>query len=134
MNTGDPMPLPIWPPDPSPERLALIKEAKLQLDTPIKIYPCPAVPGSPGRTLAFGEPPSHISESVIIRPENVDNVESIRRALDFLLHAPAGSPGAFTHELWLQAVMGSGVKFAYEEAYPNADDIANPYAWNLEAM
>ncbi len=121
----DALPVPIFPWPTSehgdwaplePERAALLRQAKSQIDTQIQMYPVPATAGSPGRTLAFGSVPPWYSESVIIREENVENVDSIARALKFLLTAPAGSPGSFSHEMWLQAVMGAGVKFLYEES------------------
>lgn len=117
--SADPIPLPIFPWPMSPEREALVREAYNATGTHVSIIPCPAVPESPGRVLAFGQIPDFVCETVLIRAENVDNVDSIRRALDFTLHTPmvpGGTPGTFTHAMWLSAVMGCEVKFLYEES------------------
>lgn len=109
MTGSQVLPLPIFPPDPTSERLDLIREANAQIDTDVKIMPRPAVPGSPGRVLAFGEVPDFFSETVLIRPENVDNPDSVCAALEFWLTGDA-EPASISHEQWLSAVMGCGVK------------------------
>lgn len=107
-------PLPIWPHDVSEEQLDMIRRAKLAMNLPYKIEPVPAVPGSPGRILCFGGPGPMYGEHVIIAPENVNRYESIARALEFALTAAPGSPGSFSEEAWLSAVMGCEVNFLYE--------------------
>lgn len=103
-----PIPVPIHP-WPLPEgRLDLLRSAKMMLQTDVTIIPVEATPGSEGRVLAFGELPPFVSEAVLIR--NVDSVDSVSKALSFLLEAPEGSPGLFTEEMWLSAVFGCGVR------------------------
>lgn len=99
-------PLPIWPWPISPERYDLIGQAIAQLNLPYQLQAVPASPGSPGRMLCFGEPAKHYSEHVVIHPDNVDKVDSIRNALNFLINAPAGTPGSMDEQTWLEAAMG----------------------------
>ena len=102
-------------PWPLPEgRLDLLRKAKMMLQTEIKVIPVEALPGSTGRVLAFGEPPPFFSESVLVR--NVDDVDSVRNALSFLLEAPDGADQLFTEEDWLSSVMGVPVTFMGEES------------------
>jgi len=108
-------PLPVHPWPISAERMALLREAKTQLDTDLKVLPVEAVPGSEGRILAFGEVPPFFSETVLIRPENTEKVESVMRALEFWLTAPEGTEGSFTSEMWLAAAFGVPVTYRHSE-------------------
>ena len=108
------IPLPIFPYPLTPERYALIGQALSTIALPYQLQPAPGVPGSPGRILCFGRPAPFYGESVVVRPENVDNVDSIRRALEFLLKAPAGTPGSFTEEMFMEAIFGPGTRVIAE--------------------
>lgn len=112
---SDPTPLPVWPWPLSPERLALLKEAKAQIDTDVRIYPAPAEAGSPGRILAFGEVAPVCAEQILIRPENTESIDSIRNALMCWIDPPAGFVPTVTEDAWLSAVMGCDVRLIYEE-------------------
>lgn len=113
MTGADVRPLPIWPHTATPERLAMVKRAKLEIGVPFAVQPAPAVLGSPGRILAFGEVPPFLCETVLIAPENVDRYESVLGALTFLLTAPEGAPGSIDEAAWLGGVMGCEVTLAY---------------------
>lgn len=110
-------PLPIWP----HERLAderlmgLLREAKQALGVPYLMRPVPAVPMSPGRVIAWGQVAPFVCSQVIIGEANIDNPDSIRRALHTALTVPDGEPGVFTEEMWLSAVLGKPVKYVGEE-------------------
>ena len=108
--TGEMRPLPLWPHSLSDEQLAMVKRAKLEVDPPFTILPSPAVPGSPGRVLAFGEVPPFLSEIVLIAPENVNRYESILGAMRFWLTAPPEAPPSISEAQWLSHVMGCEVK------------------------
>lgn len=88
--------------------MALLRDAKAALKTDVKVIPVEALPGTGGRILAFGQVPPFCCESVLIK--SIDSAESIARALDFFLTAPAGAPGSFTEEMWLSAVMDAEVR------------------------
>ena len=105
------LPLPIFPWPMSPERTALLRRAFEEIAPPFDILPSPAEPTSPGRILAFGRiQPFYHDATVLIRPENVDNYDSILGALRHVLTAPAGAPVTMNGEQWLSAVMGAPVK------------------------
>lgn len=113
---ADVRPLRLWPHDITEAQLAMIRQGKADMDVDFKILPSPAEPGGPGRVLAFGQIPPFFSESVVIGGDNVNRPESIRAAMEFALTAPAGAPGSFTEEAWLQAVMGVPVRYVGTEA------------------
>lgn len=115
MSGADVRPLPIWPHTITPEQLDMIKRAKLEVGVSFSVQPAPAVLGSPGRILAFGEVPPFYCETVLIAPENVERYESVLGALRFWLTAPEGSPGSITEAAWLSGVMGCEVTLAYED-------------------
>ena len=87
--TVQPIPVTPWPL--SPEREALIRQAKASLNSPQKIELARAVYGVPGRVLAF-ERPTFICNYAPIRPENVNNVESIAAALRYILDEDQANP------------------------------------------
>lgn len=89
----------------------------MMLQTEDKIIPVGAEPGTPGRVLAFGVLPDFFCTSVFIKPENVDNVESVSKALSFLLGAPDGASGLFSESDWLSAVMGVPVRLVGVEEH-----------------
>jgi hypothetical protein len=112
--SADVRPLPVHPYPLTAAQESTLRQAKAELDLPYLVQVVPAVPGSPGRMLCFGEPAPFYTESVVIRPENVERLESVKAALDFMLNAPAGAAGSFTEEMWMQAMFGEGTKLAYE--------------------
>lgn len=83
-------PLPIYPPKPTGDDLALLKEAKSKVRSDILIKPVRAVPGSPGRILALREKPTWICDYAFI-PE--PNVESLKNALEWVLELKEDSRG-----------------------------------------
>lgn len=109
-----PIPLPIYPYPLDDERLAVLREAKARMGVDYTVQPVPAVPGSPGRILCWGRPAPFYTESVVIRPENALNTDSVANALRFLLEAPEGAEGSVTEQDWLEAVLGCGVNLVYE--------------------
>lgn len=112
MSAADVRPLPIWPHSVTPEQLELVKRAKLEVGVPYSVQPAPAVLGSPGRVLAFGEVPPFLCETVLIAPENVDRYESVLGAVRFWLTAQEGAEGSITEAMWLSGVMGCEVTLA----------------------
>lgn len=109
-----PLPLPIYPWEPSPERMQLIREAKGRIDTPIKIVPVQAAYGSPGRVLCFGSLPPFLCKSVPIAPANVDNVDSIEAALRAWLD-PWADLSQYDEAFQLGFWMGADVQLSHEE-------------------
>lgn len=109
-----PMPLPVWPWPMSPERDALMREAKSRIDTPIKIAPVQAMYGSPGRVLCFGSLPPFLCKSLPISPANVDNVDSIERALRDWLD-PWSDLRQFDEAFQLGYWMGCSIQLVHEE-------------------
>jgi hypothetical protein len=99
---ADVRPLPVHPFPLSPERLALIKEAKAALAVDFQIIPIAAVPGS-GRVLALEGPPPFLCEAVM--PKDSTSAESMHNALRFLLLAEPGTPGAFDEAAYLAALL-----------------------------
>lgn len=99
------IPLPVWPFPVSPEREMLIRAAKASLGLPYRIQHVKAEPGSPGRVLAFGELPPHLCEAALIRPDNVDNLESVTAALRAALTAPEGAGGFFDEAAYVAALL-----------------------------
>lgn len=93
----------------------MVKRAKLEVGVSYAVQPAPAVLGSPGRILCFGEVPPFLCESVLIGPENVDRYESVLAALRFWLTAPEGAQGSITEAAWLSGVMGCEVTLAFED-------------------
>ena len=126
---ADVFPVAVYPWPLSAERDALLRRAKAALNIQLKIFPTPAVPGSPGRVLAFGAVPPWFAESVLIAPENTGSEESVSNALSFLLTAPPGAPGSFTGEMWLSAVMKCKVHFKGEEAFTPRSDTSRGVAF-----
>lgn len=112
---ADVHPLPIYPHTVTEAQLEMVKRAKLEIGAPFAVQPAPAVPGSPGRVLAFGEVPPFLSETVLIAPENVDRYESILGAMRYWLEAPEGAPGSIDEAAWLSHVMGCNVTLAHTE-------------------
>lgn len=104
-----PLVLPIHPWPVSDERMALLREAKERIDTPVKILPARAAYGSPGRVLCFGEVPSFLTKTIPIRPENVDNIDSIEAALRAWLD-PWFPEDRYAEEFLLGYWMGADVK------------------------
>lgn len=108
------LPLPTWPWPLAPERAALLRAAKAELNLDFKMIHVPAVPASPGRVLAWGELPPHLCEAVLIRPENTERYESVLRALHFTLTAPPGTPGSFDQGDYVKALLPGAVEIEPE--------------------
>lgn len=108
MSTDETMPLPVYPWPVSEARMDLLKAAKARIDTPIRIVPVEAVYGSPGRVVCFGLTPPFICKTAPIAPQNVENVDSIERALRFWLN-PFSDESMFDEAHWLSNVMGCDV-------------------------
>lgn len=108
MSEG-PIPLPMHPWPPSPERMALLQQAKARIDSPIKVIPVEAGYGSPGRVLCFGGVPPFLCKTIPIQPQNVDNVDSIEAALRAWLD-PWFPADRFAEEFLLGVWMGAEVK------------------------
>lgn len=110
------VPVPIYPWPMEPARLELLKQAKALLDLPYKIVPVEAVPGSPGRVLAWLRP-WWLCRYAPIKPLNAENVQSIAAALKFALEADSGRTNdrRFNEEHWLTSVMGVDVKYSHSE-------------------
>ena len=111
---SDVRPLPVWPWPMTDAIASTLRVAKASLDVSWLIAPCPAVPGSPGRVLAFGEVPPFACEAVLVRPEDQHDPARLAAALTFLMSATPDAPGLVTQEKWLSAVMGMDVRFLYE--------------------
>lgn len=111
------IPIPIFP----HERLAdvelmeVLKDSFIALGAPFQVTPVPAVPGSPGRILAWGTVAPWCQDQVVIRAENVRAAASIAAALGALLTAPEGDPRVFTQAQWLGAMLGSPVRYVGTE-------------------
>lgn len=113
-DTTPVVPLPVHPWPLSPERLALLRDAKAAIDAQygleVRIVPVEAIPGSPGRTLCFGSPPPFVTEAVVIRAENAEAPESVRGALQFVLRAPEGAPATYSEADMLSMFLGVRVR------------------------
>ena len=67
---------------PTGDDLALLKQAKEELDLPFLIKPVKAVPGSPGRIIALREHPNFVCEHAYIPNPNPKSVlEALKWAL-----------------------------------------------------
>ena len=115
--SADIVPIPVFPHErlAEPERMALLRRAFEEIAPPYSVRPVPAVPGSPGRVLAWGQVAPWCHDQVVIRAENIDNYASIGRALQALLTAPDGAAEVFTQEKFLSAVMGVPVTYRGQE-------------------
>lgn len=99
-------PLPIYPSVPTGDDLALLKEAKAKLDLPFMVKPVKAVPGSPGRIIAFREHPHFICDHAYIpNPNPTSILEALKWATSDIEDARA-----VTVVKMLQEVFGKGVK------------------------
>lgn len=114
----DVRPIPVYP----HERLAdtdlmeALRTAFLALEAPYAAQPVPAVPGSPGRVIGWGQVAPWACNQVVIRAENERNPASIALALQVALTAPDGDPRIFSMEAWMSAVMGGPVRYVGEES------------------
>lgn len=111
-----PFPQAVYPWPISPEREALIRQAKASLNSPQKIELVPAAYGSPGRVLAF-ETPTFLCSYAPIRPENADKVQSIAAALRYILDEtePARPDSQWSDEALLSSWFKAPVKFSHFE-------------------
>ena len=103
-SVSDVVPLAIYPPGAWLEHGDMIKEAKGQLQTTVKLVPCEAVPGS-SRVLAFREPPPFICEYALVR---VPSVDSLRAALSAYMGLTR-DPRWATFETWFREACGMEV-------------------------
>jgi hypothetical protein len=99
----------------APERMELLKQAKARIDTGVKIIPVAAAYGSPGRVLCFGSLPDFMCRVVPIRPENVDNIDSIEAALRAWFSPFAIPDTQWAEEFLLGAWMNAEIKLGWEE-------------------
>ena len=102
----DVTPLPVWPQKPQEPILAMLKQAKAQLQTSILISPERAVPGSPGRVLAIGSKPNFLCDYAYVANPTV---ESLTQALAWCLHLKEDVRGV-TIARMLSEIMGGEVK------------------------
>lgn len=109
-----PLPLPVWPWPMSAERMQLLQQAKSRIETPIKVMPVPAYYGAPGRVLCFGALPSFMAKTIPIAPANVNNVDSIEKALRAWLD-PWADLRQFDEAFQLGYWMGCDVTFSHAE-------------------
>lgn len=105
---SDIIPLQIHPWPPSDEQMGLIREAKVSLNTDVKVMPTRAAPGTHARVLALGELPPWVCDAALVK--DCTNVESLTAALEWLLLAPADDTRGFMVLDYLEAVFGMGVK------------------------
>lgn len=75
-------PLPVYPAKPSGSDLTALKAAKAMIKTDILIQPVRAVPGSPGRILAFREKPNFACDYALIKEPTP---QEIKPALEWAL-------------------------------------------------
>lgn len=109
-----PLPLPIWPWAPSPERVQLIVEALRRIDTPIKLIPVQGGPMGTDRILCFGSLPPYLCRTIPIAPANVDSVDSIEKALRYFLD-PWRDESHWNEDFQLGVWMGAEVKLSHVE-------------------
>lgn len=86
--------------------LELIKKAKANIKTDIRIQPVDAVPGSPGRVLALRERPNFICEHAFVEAPDEKRIQA---ALEWILSGNDDSRGT-TVTMMLKEVFGEGVK------------------------
>lgn len=111
-----PIPLATYPWPPTDRQVELLKQARADLDANVIFVE--AVLGSPGRVLALGSRPPFLCRWAPVRPENVDNPDSIRAALEFVLNESeddARPDGAWADAGWLSEVFGAPVLFSHYE-------------------
>jgi len=101
-------PLAIWPHEIPDEQMALIKQAKANIDVPYRVLPSPAVPGGHERVLAMGELPPFLCDAALVKDPT--NPQSVENALRWLLTAPEGDERGFGYTQYLEAIFGPGVK------------------------
>lgn len=117
------VPLPCWPFPPKPEQVKAIKAAKDALckrdGLEFGLQLAPAVPGSPGRVMAFAPPP-FLCEAAIVRSLEVDRMaEYLEHCLDDSTDASRG----LTWEAWLTATLNVPVREVTHQ-YSGADMFA----------
>ena len=81
------IPVPIHPWPPTPADLELLKAVKATLDLPYKIVPVEALPGSPGRVLAFREDTPLLVDSAVVTDPG--NTAALQTALSWVLDPTA---------------------------------------------
>ena len=79
---SDVMPIAVWPNKPVLHDMEMLKKAKANIKTDIKMIPVDAVPGSPGRILALRESPPFLCDHALVRNPTV---ESLTAALSYCL-------------------------------------------------
>ena len=98
--------LPVYPHKPVGGDLELIKKAKANIKTDIRIQPVDAVPGSPGRVLALRERPNFICEHAFVETPDEKRIQA---ALEWILSGDDDARGT-TVTMMLKEVFGEGVK------------------------
>lgn len=105
-------PLPVYPAA-SEERVAVLREAKAQLDTDQIVVPQNAVQGSPAPVLAMGEHPDYLTDYVYVRPDGAEDPARVGKALEFWLAGGKTHSEADLLSRWL----GCDVTFVGVESY-----------------
>jgi hypothetical protein len=100
------IPLPVYPHKPVGADLELIKKAKANIKTDIRIQPVDAVPGSPGRVLALRERPNFICEHAFIETPDENNIQA---ALEWVILGGEDKRGTSV-TMMLKEILGDGVK------------------------
>lgn len=106
--TDELRPLALWPHNIPDEQMALIKQAKANIDVPYRVLPSPAVPGGHERVMAMGELPPFLCEAALVKDPT--NAQSVENALRWLLTAPESDNRGFGYVDYLAAIFGPGVK------------------------
>ena len=99
------MPLAVYPYEKWHEVSDMVREAKSQIATDIKLIPAQAVPGSP-RVLSIGEPPSFVCEYALVKQPSVHAFVHALRAYMGLVDDPRWA----TFETWFREACGIEVK------------------------
>jgi hypothetical protein len=100
------VPLPVYPHKPVGGDLELIKKAKANIKTDIRIQPVDAVPGSPGRVLALRERPNFICEHAFVEAPDENNIQA---ALEWIVLGGEDARGTSV-TMMLKEILGDGVK------------------------
>lgn len=101
------VPLQLYPWPVAGEHMAVLKEAKASLGLEVQVIPTQAVPGLHGRVLGLGSLPPWVCDAALVK--RPDEVESVARALKWILTAPPESDRGFMVADYLEGFFGAGV-------------------------
>lgn len=99
-------------PGPTPEIVAILREAKAGIQTDVKIMPVQDLPGGPQPVLSFGVKPQWAADHIVIAPDGVNDVNRVRAALQHWLDG--GAP-TYTAADILSEWMGAPVEQIIDE-------------------